>query len=202
MFIQVFQGKVADEAGLQRCMDRWMKELQPGAEGYLGTTAGTADDGTYVALARFESEDAARRNSERPEQAAWWAETQKCFEGEVSFMDCANVTPWLGGGSDQAGFVQIMEGHSSDAARMLHLLTEASARIHEVRPEIMGGMFATYGDDGYVEAIYFTSEAEARNQEKMSMPDDLRSLFEEEQQLGGDVTYYDLHRPMLVSATR
>ena len=202
MFIQVFQGKVADEAGLQRCMDRWMRELQPGAEGFLGTTAGTPEDGTYVALARFESEAAARRNSDRPEQAAWWAETQKCFEGEVSFIDCANVTPWLGGGSDQAGFVQIMEGHSHDAARMLTLLTGASDRIHEVRPEIMGGMFGTYGDGGYVEAIYFTSEAEARDQEKMAMPDDLRSLFAEEQQLAGEVTYYNLHHPMLVSAAR
>jgi hypothetical protein len=202
MFIQVFQGKVADPAGLQKCMDRWMTELQPGAVGYLGTTAGTTEDGTYVALARFESEEAARRNSDRPEQGAWWAETEKCFDGEVSFMDCPNVTPWLGGGSDQAGFVQIMEGHSSDAQRMLQLLNEASDRLHELRPEIIGGTFATYGDDGFVEAVYFTSEAEAREHEKMEIPDDLRSLFDEEQRLGGEITYFDLRAPMLVSPSR
>jgi len=201
MFIQVIQGKVADEAGLQRCMERWTTELQPGAEGFLGTTAGMADDGTFVALARFESEDAARRNSERPEQGAWWTETEECFDGEVSFMDCPNVTPWLGGGSDEAGFVQIMEGHSSAPARMLQLLTDASERIHEERPEIIGGMFATYGDDGYVEAVYFTSEAQAREHEQQAIPDDLRAVFEEEQRLAGEVTYYDLHRPMFVSAT-
>jgi hypothetical protein len=202
MFIQVFQGKVSDEAGLKKCMDRWTTELQPGAVGFLGSTAGMTDDGTYVAMARFESEEAARRNSDRPEQGAWWAETERCFDGEVSFMDCPNVTPWLGGGSDEAGFVQIMEGHSSDARRMMQLLNEASDRLHELRPEIMGGIFATYGDDGYVEAIYFTSEAEAREHEKMEIPDDLRSLFEEEQRLGGEVTYLDLHMPMLVSASR
>jgi hypothetical protein len=202
MFIQVIQGKVADEAGLRRCMDRWTEELQPGAIGYLGTTSGTCEDGTFVALARFESEDAARRNSERPEQGAWWAETAKCFDGEVAFMDCADVSTWLAGGSDQAGFVQIMEGHTSDANRMRELLTQAGERIHQFRPEIIGGTFATYGDDGYVEAIYFTSEAEAREHEKMEIPDDLRSLFEEEQQLGGEVTYLDLHQPMLVSASR
>lgn len=202
MFIQVFQGKVADAAGLQRQMDRWMAELQPGATGYLGTTAGIADDGTYVALARFESEDAARRNSARPEQGAWWAETEKCFDGEVRFMDCMDVTPWLGGGSDQAGFVQIMEGHSTDARRMIELMTQAGDRLHELRPEIIGGTFAMYGEDGYVEAVYFTSEADARAHEAMDVPDDLRSMFEEEQRLGGEVTYYDLHQPMLVSAGR
>ena len=43
MFIQVIQGKVADEAGLQRQMDRWNEELMPGAveRGYLGSTSGT-----------------------------------------------------------------------------------------------------------------------------------------------------------------
>lgn len=202
MFIQVFQGKVADAAGLQRQMDRWMAELQPGATGYLGTTAGIADDGTYVALARFESEDAARRNSARPEQGAWWAETEKCFSGEVRFMDCMDVTPWLGGGSDQAGFVQVMEGHSTDARRMIELMTQVGDRLHELRPEIIGGTFATYGEDGYIEAVYFTSEADARAHETMDVPDDLRSMFEEEQRLGGEVTYYDLHQPMLVSAGR
>jgi hypothetical protein len=202
MFVQVIEGKVADQAGLRRCMDRWMQELQPGAIGYLGTTSGTADDGTFVALARFESEQAARRNSERPEQGVWWAETAKCFDGEVTFLDCPDVSTWLAGGSDEAGFVQVMQGHTRDANRMRELLTQAGERIHELRPEIIGGTFSTYGDDGYVEAIYFTSEAEAREHEKMAIPDDLRSLFEEEQQLGGEVTYLDLHQPMLVSASR
>jgi hypothetical protein len=200
MFIQVIQGKVSDEAGLRSCMEKWMQDLQPGAVGYLGTTAGTSDDGTYLALARFESAEAARRNSARPEQGAWWAETEKCFAGEVTFMDCDNVTQWLEGGSDDAGFVQIMEGHTKDPKRMLQLLNEAGQRIHGLRPEIIGGTFATYGDDGFIEAVYFTSEAEAREHEKMEIPDDLRALFDEEQSLAGEISYFDLHQPMLASA--
>lgn len=200
MFIQVIQGKVSDEAGLKKCMDRWMQELQPGAIGYLGTTAGMSDDGTYLALARFESEDAAHKNSARPEQGAWWAETAKCFAGEVTFMNCTDVTPWLGGGADHAGFVQIMEGHAHDRDRMRDLLMEAGDRIHDLRPEIIGGTFATYGDDGYIEAVYFTSEAEAREHETLEIPDDLRALFEEEHALAGEISYYDLHEPMVVSA--
>ncbi|MGO4613163.1 hypothetical protein AB4305_21615 [Nocardia sp. 2YAB30] len=199
MFIQVIQGKVSDADGLRRCMDLWTEELQPGAVGYLGTTWGLCDDGTCIALARFESADAARRNSERPEQNAWWAETERCFDGPVTFMDCPEVTQWMGGGSDEAGFVQILEGHTRDASRMRELETQASDRLHEVRPEVLGGTLATYGSDGFVEAVYFTSEAEARAHEKMEIPDDLRSLFEEENQLMREVTYFDLHEPMLVS---
>ena len=49
MFIQVIQGKVADAEGLRAAMDRWGRDLQPGATGWLGTTGGITDDGTFVA---------------------------------------------------------------------------------------------------------------------------------------------------------
>jgi hypothetical protein len=202
MFIQVIQGKVRDEAGLRRNMQRWQTDLQPGAKGYLGTTSGTSDDGTFIALARFESAEAARRNSDRPEQGQWWAETEKCFDGEVTFLDCPDVMQWLDGGSDDAAFVQIMEGHSRDRKRMHELMNQYGDRIHEMRPEIIGATLSSFGDDGYVEAVYFRSESEAREHEKLDVPDDLRSIFEEENELMGDVSYFDLHQPMLVSATR
>ena len=70
MFIQVIQGKVADAEGLQAAMDRWVAELQPGAQGWLGSTGGFTDDGMFVSTVRFESQEAARRNSDRPEQGA------------------------------------------------------------------------------------------------------------------------------------
>ncbi|MGK2321319.1 hypothetical protein [Gordonia rhizosphera] len=200
MFIQLIQGKVGDADGLQKCLDRWDTDLKPGATGYLGTTYGTTDDGTLVALARFESAEAARRNSDRPEQGEWWAETEKCFAGPVTFMDCPNVTEWLGGGSDDAGFVQIMEGHTTNIGRMRELLDQSADRVHEARPEIIGGLLCADDGDSYIEAVYFTSEAAAREAEKMEIPDDIRSLFEEEMQLMGDVAYYDLHQPHLVSA--
>jgi len=202
MFIQVIQGKVKDEAGLQRCMEQWERDLAPGATGYLGTTSGTCDDGTFIALARFESLDAAMRNSERPEQSAWWAQTAACFDGDVSFIDCPDARPWLGGGSDDAGFVQIMEGRSPDVRRMHEIMEEAGEQIHQMRPEIIGATMAEAADGRFVDAIYFTSEAEARERETMDMPEDMRAAFEEETRLMGEVTYFDLHHPMLVSAHR
>ena len=48
------------------------EELSPGAEGWLGGTYGMTDDGQFVGVVRFESREAAARNSLRPEQTAWW----------------------------------------------------------------------------------------------------------------------------------
>jgi hypothetical protein len=200
MFIQVIQGKVADEASIRAAMDRWVTNVEPGAIGFLGSTAGMTDDGTFVAVARFESAEAAQRNSDRPEQGAWWAETEKCFNGPVTFMDCTDTFTWLKGGSDDAKFVQIIEGRSDNPGRMRSLMEQYGKRISEVRPEIIGATFGTRDDGSYVETVYFTSEAEAREHEQMELPDDLASVFAEDQQLMQDAMFLDLHQPMLVSA--
>jgi len=67
MFIQVFQGPVADANDARVMVEDWLAHLAPGAQGWLGSTTGVSDDGMLVAMARFESREAARRNSERPE---------------------------------------------------------------------------------------------------------------------------------------
>ena len=77
MFIQVITGTVTDPEGLRRQSDRWQDELRHGAIGYLGATAGVTNDGRSIAMIRFDSEASARANSERDEQGAWWAETEK-----------------------------------------------------------------------------------------------------------------------------
>jgi hypothetical protein len=77
MFVQVIQGQVLNPDQMHADLDRWAEELAPAAAGWLGTTAGVTEDGRFVALARFESEDAARRNSDRAEQGRWWEETSR-----------------------------------------------------------------------------------------------------------------------------
>ncbi|HEY3718118.1 MAG TPA: hypothetical protein VGL39_26625 [Jatrophihabitantaceae bacterium] len=196
MFIQVIQGKVADEASLRAVMDRWVRDCQPGAVGWLGSTSGITDDGTFVGVVRFESEDAARRNGERPEQDAWWNEAEKCFAGEVTFLDSSDVTTWLAGGSDDAGFVQVIEGHLQDPERMRSMMEQHSDEIRQMRPEIIGATVAVRDGGDYVQTIYFTSEAEARAGEKVEPPQDVAEAMAEEMQ---DARFFDLRHPMMMS---
>jgi hypothetical protein len=198
MFVQVIQGKVADEAGLRAAMDRWMQELRPGAAGWLGSTSDITDDGTFVTVVRFESEEAARRNSARPEQDAWWAETRKCFAGDVTFFDSADVFTWLAGGSDDAGFVQVIEGHLKNPQLMRSMMEKYSQQVNEMRPEIIGATIATHDDGEYVQTVYFTSEAEAREHEHLPPPAEVADVMAQEMQ---DARFFDLHHPRMMSPT-
>jgi hypothetical protein len=197
MFIQVIQGTTNDADGLRRQFDRWQQELAAGAKGYLGTTGGVADDGTAIFLARFEDEAAARANSDRPEQGSWWNETSKYFDGEVTFRDCAEADTTLAGGSDDAGFVQVMQGRVRDRARLRQLEEEFMPKMAEQRPDVIGSVRGWDGD-AFTEAIFFTSEADARTGES-NVPDDVGSDFEEFSALVEGLTYIDLKNPWLRS---
>jgi hypothetical protein len=199
MFVQVIQAKVNDADALRAALDSWQDKLQPGASGWLGTTAGITDDGTFVALARFESAEAAQSNSQRPEQGEWFAEVAKNFDGEADFLDCDVAQTWLDGGSDDAGFVQIMRGTSSDVARMHELMSRHTDELREGRPEIIGGLLLDGGDGRWVDAIYFRSEEEARAGEKSEPPEHVKATMEEGMALAQDVSYFDLREPILVS---
>lgn len=199
MFIQVITGKTSDAAGLRRQMDRWLQDLKPAAKGWLGTTAGVADDGTFVALARFDSEEAARANSDRPEQGEWWAETSKYFDGDPAFSNCGEVDVLLDGGSDKAGFVQIMHGRASDKQRLREGEAAAAERLRALRPDLIGSVRGWDGDV-YTEAIYFTSEQDARKGEQAMAGDpEMVAQFEEWQDTLGEVHYIDLKKPWLDS---
>src|SRR5215208_31029 len=117
MFVQIIEGQVRDADLMKQQMQAWKSEVKPGAQGFLGSTSGMTDDGRFIAIARFESEDAARRNSDRPEQDAWWKATEPAL-GSVSFTDCTEVDTFLNGGSDDAGFVQVMKGRATDPAKL------------------------------------------------------------------------------------
>ena len=119
MFMQVIQGRVVDADELRRAMDGWIAELAPGATGWVGSTAGVTEDGRFIASARFDSEEAARANSDRPEQGMWWSQTEKSLS-DVVFHDCSDVTLINGGGSDRAGFVQVMQTTDSDVPKQRH----------------------------------------------------------------------------------
>jgi hypothetical protein len=199
MFIQVIQAKVKDEAALRGTLDEWEEKLRPGAVGWLGTTAGVTEDGRFIALARFSDADSAKANSDRPEQGEWFAHVAQNFDGEPDFMDSENVEVMLDGGSDDAGFVQIMRGRSEDVARMHSLFLSHSDDMRSARPDIIGGLLLDAGDGRYVDAIYFKSEDAARTGEATDPPESVRADIEEGMRLQGDATYFDLKDPILRS---
>jgi hypothetical protein len=167
MFIQVITGKVTDEEKFEKVAARWQTDLRPGAKGFLGSTEGITDDGRFIVLARFESEAAARANSERPEQGKWWSEMERTVTS-VKFSDSTEVLSFLGGGKDDAGFVQVMRGHvtDGDAFRKMHArLGEFEAAMKTARPDVIGEVVAIHPDGTFSDAVYFKSEAAAREGE-------------------------------------
>jgi hypothetical protein len=201
VFVQVIQGQVADAEQARAALDRWARELAPGATGWLGSTAGVTEDGRFIALARFASEEAARRNSDRPEQDRWWAETAKLFKGEATFSDSSDVTVDLVGDPDQAGFVQVIQGRGSDADRARELMRQdSSAAWAAYRPEILGSVAVGHEGGAYTMAVYFTSEAAAREGERKQPPPELQAQMEEMAALSvGEPEFFDLKRPWLYS---
>lgn len=195
MFVQVIKGHTGDRAGLRGQLERWRNDVRPGAVGFQGSTVGITEDGTFIALARFTDEGAAKENADRPEQAAWWNETVAYFDDEPSFRESSDISMLFEGGSNDAGFVQIMEGSVTDRSRAEAMETpELLDRLRRLRPDLLGGYRVWFPDGSYVEAAYFTSEAEAREGEKSEEFDTEQETYAE---FFGEPTFLDLREPLL-----
>ena len=199
MFAQIIRGKVSDPTAVRPVVDRWMTELGPTAKGWLGSTSGVTDGNEVFVLVRFETEEAARANSERPEQGAWWAEMEKLFDGEPRFQDSNDVQVDTSGDPDAAGFVQVMTGQVTDPDRVKQLMAE-QPDMRTLRPDILGSVSVGHEDGKWAMVIYFTSEAEAREGEVKEMPPEALKAMEEMQSLSvGQPEFLDLKTPWLDS---
>ena len=198
MFIQIIQGRCTRQDELRAMLDTWREELAPGATGWLGGTYGFTDDDQFVGVVRFESKDAAMANSDRPEQGAWAEKMTALMDGPLEYHDCDDVTLMMDGGSDSAGFVQVIRGRTDDPERLRAMMTDTET-LHEMRPDIIGGTLAIEEDGTFTETVAFTDEAAARDgeQKTMDMSSEEREAFE---QMMRGATFYDLHRPWFASA--
>ncbi len=198
MFVQVITGHVSDAAPVRAQLEKWVAEIAPNAEGWLGSTSGVTDDGQLVAVARFESEEAAQRNSDRPEQGAWWDEMAKNFTDDPVFQNSTNATADTYGDPSQSTFVQVMQGRTSDAARARELMNDDSIDWAAFRPDILASLYIDHEDGAWTMVNYFTSEADAREAEKQDPPAELQAMMGELDQLSvGEPTFIDLKDPWL-----
>jgi hypothetical protein len=197
MFIQVISGTVTDVDAMDRLSERWEKEIRPGATGFLGVTQGVTDDNRFGVLARFESAEAAAKNSARPEQGEWFAEMEKVLK-DVTFHDCSRVETLFGGGKNEAKFVQVMQGRIKDKAKADSMFTkgaEAEKVLGGARPDVIGEVVAIHDDgDTYTDVVYFSSEEEARANEQKPMPSEAQAMMAEMDAALEVTDYLDLRR--------
>ncbi|MCW2855868.1 MAG: hypothetical protein JWR52_1483 [Marmoricola sp.] len=107
------------------------------------------------------------------------------------------MTEFLDGGSDDAGFVQVIRGHVTDRNLVKVMMSDTDA-LRQMRPEIIGGTFAITGDGTFTQTVAFTDEASARSGEAGEGPP--AEIAEALQSLMADATFYDLHHPWFESA--
>ena len=193
MFIQMVQGSCSRQDDMRRIVDDWCSSMSSHA-GWLGGTYGFTDNNDFIGVVRFDSYESCERASDRPEAGAWWAAAAECFDSAPELHESSDVTLMLNGGSDDAGFVQIMRGRVGNADKLRRMSgdTEMTNMLREARPDIIGGVLAIEADGHFIETIAFTSESEAREREQMEMPAEVAGDMAEAM---ADVEYLDLHRP-------
>jgi hypothetical protein len=193
MFIQVMQAKCSRADEVRAFMEKWSDD---DAVGFLGGTFGVTDDGTFLGIVRFESAEAASANSARPETDAMSREFATLLDSAIEFSDYDDVSDFLGGGSDDAGFVQVIRGRVDDVAATKALINDPGD-LQEMRPEIIGGTFAISADGDYTQTVYFTDEASAREGEQKEPPSEMREVIEG---MMANASFYDLRNPFFASA--
>jgi hypothetical protein len=191
MFVQVLRGRALDRDSIMSQLDKWHKELSSGAEGWLGCTAGVTDDDRFIASFRFETQELAMRNSDSAVQTAWWNEFSKYLD-TPRFWDCTLVEVFKGGGSDDAGFVQVIMGRVLDPE---DFRSTARSMAASPRDDVIGSISAWDGSR-FTEFVYFTSEEEAREGERSTAQQVALELIWPRTQ---DLDYFDLRNPWLVS---
>lgn len=199
MFIQIIRGRVNDAAAIRAATNRWQAELKSDAKGYLGGTSGVADDGTFIAVVRFESEEAARTNSEHHEQRAWWEKMSKLFYSTPQLYDCPTVDVYLGGGTDDAGFVQLEIFTGAKDIDALRAVDKEFEKLAHLRPDLIGVTTAVAADGTVFATNYFTSEAQARDGERKETPTEILAHTRRVAELTEDIEYIDLRDPWLYS---
>ena len=180
-------------------IDRWATDLSPGAEGWLGTTAGRGRGRHVLRRRPLRDTEHARANSERPEQHAWWMETAKLFEGEVTFADCTGVEQSSGPAAPTtpASCRSSRPGSPTStrsAASAVGSTSDLGRRA--MRDDVIGGLSGIHDGDRMVQVVYFTSEEAAPPGESRRPPPEVAELMAQEQSLMSGTTFTDLAGPV------
>jgi hypothetical protein len=200
MFGQVIQGHTSNPTGVRQAMERWVRDLSPGAVGWVGITAGVTHHGEFIAVFQFDGEEATRANSHPRDQDQWWTEICALLDDEVTVRNGVRTEVFRAGDLGQADFVQVVQGRVSDLDRArehMHALQEA-LKVH--LPALLGSVTVEHGAGGFTRALYFSTEDEARAGE-LDLPPEIRARDQEARELiVGPLEFLDLREPWLYAA--
>ena len=125
---------------------------------------------------------------------------EACFDGEVTFHDCDNAMLFLGGGSDDAGFVQIIQGRITDPEKFRHFMEQPMDALQEARPEIIGGTIAMEPDGWFTQTVASAARRRPARARRRRCPSEIQQQYQDEMSSMQDVKYLDLHHPWFSSA--
>ena len=92
----------------------------------------------------------------------------------------------------------MITGQTRDLDKM-RALNEQYGQYAHLRPDVIGGVVAIHEDKLFTQAVYFTSEAEARAAEKEQPPEEMKAVVDEENDLVQGLAYIDIEEPWLYS---
>jgi len=140
-------------------------------------------------------------NSNRPEQDAWAQKMMALMDGPMEYHDCDRVVLLLDGGSDDAGFVQVVRGRLAEPDAFETGMREMETLLHEARPEIIGATLAIEDDGTFTETVAFTDEAAAREAERRTAPESgpVHEAMAAWERMVSDLSFRDLHHPWFAS---
>lgn len=176
MFVNVMRARSVHAATIHSAWQQWAASAHPGADGFLGSTAGVATDGQLVLVARFTDAEAAGQHTGRDGVAPGLGMIARAAS-PLSVFESDQVDVSMGGGSDDAGFVQLLFGRG-DRERARDLLAQGEDILRRERPDIIGG-FTVWRDGTFVDVAYFRSEDEARAGESRELSAQARAWFED-----------------------
>jgi len=187
------QGACSQEDDMRMLVDEWCERMAD-EPGWLGGTYGFTDDGRFLGMIRYESMGACRRACSASDAGAWWAAAMEMFDSPPEIHQSEDVMLMLDGGSDDAGFVQVMRGRVGNSDKLRRIMTdqEMTSMLHQARPDIIGATMLIEDDGTFTETVFFTDEESARKGESMEMPAEVAKDLEEAM---AEVDYYDLPKP-------
>lgn len=185
MFSQVVRGRTNDPAAVRRELNLWASTA-----GTSDITAGVTDDGRFIAVTSFESEESAR---------AAIGDWHGMLDGQVTVSGSLRTHLSAPGERSLARFVQVVQGQVTDLAEARRHLDSLQEALAAYLPCLLGTLTVEHDGERFTRVLYYSTEEEARAGER-DMPAEVRHRDEPARRLlVGPVEFLDLRDPWLLS---